>query len=316
MSTVKGYPSKQKTDLGSGLTENFQTVVPTDPFRYGADIPRFLFRLGAVRTAGAATGLISEDGVNRFYIEDTATPARPGDVVRFEDGNAQYLEIPIVKVDANRFLISCIPGDYAPASGDDFYIMRYSTQRVDSSGSQVVVASPGPSQFNRNGVATEVSEDTVTPGNSRPFPVKVLGTGGVSINPSTEAKQDALITLLTDLLGQQAEAASLSVVLASDQPTVPTSQVALGAGNSPGSASASTTASTLTAPANAIGFILMNLDSSTTNLRYRIGAVATTSSGQQLQPGRDTGYIPCAANISICAESGTPDYDIQWILSA
>lgn len=87
------------------------------------------------------------------------------------------------------------------------------------------------------------------------------------------------------------------------------------AGNSPGSSTVST-AATLTAPANAVGFILMCLDTSTANMRYRIGATATSSSGQQLQPGRDTGYIPCGANISICAESGTQAYDIQWILRA
>jgi hypothetical protein len=87
------------------------------------------------------------------------------------------------------------------------------------------------------------------------------------------------------------------------------------AGNSPGSSTV-TTVITLTAPANAVGFILMNLEGSTTNLRYRIGAVATTTSGQQLQPGRDTGYIPCGADISIVAESGTVSYDAQWVLSS
>lgn len=90
---------------------------------------------------------------------------------------------------------------------------------------------------------------------------------------------------------------------------------AASAGSSPGSSTVSTVA-TLTAPANTIGFILMNLDTSTANIRYRIGAIATSSSGQQLQPGRDTGYVPCAANISICAESGTQNYDVQWILQS
>jgi hypothetical protein len=84
-------------------------------------------------------------------------------------------------------------------------------------------------------------------------------------------------------------------------------------GNSPGSATVSTV-STITAPANVAGFILVNLDTSSANIRYRIGAVASATSGQQLQPGRDTGFIPCGANISICAESGTQNYDIQWVI--
>ncbi len=108
-------------------------------------------------------------------------------------------------------------------------------------------------------------------------------------------------------------AQTLRVVIASDQSTIPVSS----GGNSNGSNVDTTvsTVATITAPANTVGFILMNLDTSSANIRYRIGATATSSSGQQLQPGRDTGYIPCAANISICAESGTQNYNIQWILS-
>lgn len=88
--------------------------------------------------------------------------------------------------------------------------------------------------------------------------------------------------------------------------------------NSNGSNTDSTvsTVATLTPPANSVGFILMNLDTSTASIRWRIGATATASSGQQLQVGRDTGFIPCAANISICSESGTNNYNIQWILSS
>lgn len=82
-----------------------------------------------------------------------------------------------------------------------------------------------------------------------------------------------------------------------------------------GSAAAATvsTVITLTAPANAVGFVLMNLGSSTDNIRYGIGRTATTTLGQRLEPGRDTGFIPCGANVSLVAEAGTQDYDIQWI---
>lgn len=114
-------------------------------------------------------------------------------------------------------------------------------------------------------------------------------------------------------LGQKTMAGSAPVVIASDQSVIPVSPSAGASGSSPGSSTVSTVA-TITAPANALGFILMNLDTSTTNMRYRIGATATASSGQQLQPGRDTGYIPCGANISIIAESGTVAYDIQWVV--
>ena len=64
--------------------------------------------------------------------------------------------------------------------------MRYTTQRVDSSGSQVVVSFPGPSQFVLDNVPVEVEQDTVTPANSKPFPVINLDNAGVPVDFATE----------------------------------------------------------------------------------------------------------------------------------
>ncbi len=77
-----------------------------------------------------------------------------------------------------------------------------------------------------------------------------------------------------------------------------------------------TSGATLTAPANAMGFILMNLDTSSASVRWCIGATAGVASGQQLQVARDSGFVPCGADISICAESGTQNFNIQWVLSS
>lgn len=119
---------------------------------------------------------------------------------------------------------------------------------------------------------------------------------------------------LPTTLGQKSMANSLAVVIASNQSTLPVTQGA--STNGSNTDSTVSTVITLSPPANSVGFILMNLDTSTANLRWRIGAVATSSSGQQLQPGRDTGFIPCAAAISLCSESGTNNYNVQWILSS
>lgn len=114
-------------------------------------------------------------------------------------------------------------------------------------------------------------------------------------------------------LGQKTMAGSAPVVLASDQAAIPT-KAAVNA-NGSGSAAAATvsTVITLTAPANAVGFILQNLDTSTANIRWAIGRTASATLGQQLQPGRDTGFIPVGANVSLVSESGTNNYDIQWV---
>lgn len=74
-----------------------------------------------------------------------------------------------------------------------------------------------------------------------------------------------------------------------------------------------TTPATLTAPANAVGFLLQNISTSTANVRWQIGGAASSSSGAQLAPGQDTGFIPAGSNVSIAAESGTQSYSIQWV---
>ncbi len=78
-----------------------------------------------------------------------------------------------------------------------------------------------------------------------------------------------------------------------------------------------TTAQTFTVPVNAVGFILEALSDNTANIRYKIGAAATTTSGMRMEPGRDSGYVPCAANISVIAESGSDQVvTVQWVLTA
>lgn len=189
MSGIQGFPSNQKVPLGTGITNNFVTVIPTDPNRAALDTPRFAFRVDDAlvpRTAGAGTGIgKNSSGEDVFFVEDTATPARVGDFVRFENGPAAFLEIPIVAVETNKFMLAVKSGSL-PVSGNTFYIMRYATQRVDDSGSQLVIASPGPSQFVLDGLDVEVERDTTTPANSKPFPVINLDNLGVPVDFATE----------------------------------------------------------------------------------------------------------------------------------
>lgn len=78
-------------------------------------------------------------------------------------------------------------------------------------------------------------------------------------------------------------------------------------------ASITTTASTLTAPANAIGFQLSNDSVSSDCVRYRIGGTASSSAGIQLYPTDVTPEIHSGSNISIAACSGTQTVNVQWI---
>lgn len=74
------------------------------------------------------------------------------------------------------------------------------------------------------------------------------------------------------------------------------------------------TAISIAPPLGAVGFILMNMDTSNANVRWSIGNVATTASGQQLQPGRSSDYVSVNSAVSLIAESGTQNYSIQWII--
>jgi hypothetical protein len=58
---------------------------------------------------------------------------------------------------------------------------------------------PGPIQFELDGVDTEVSEDTGTPADSRPLPTKVLDGAGAEVDFATEAKQDSQILELQQI---------------------------------------------------------------------------------------------------------------------
>ena len=77
-----------------------------------------------------------------------------------------------------------------------------------------------------------------------------------------------------------------------------------------------TAAQTFTAPAGAVGFILEAESGNSVNIRWAIGSVATTTAGMLMEPGRDSGFVPCAANVSVIAVSGSgQSIGIQWVIS-
>lgn len=141
----------------------------------------------------------------------------------------------------------------------------------------------------------------------------ITGPVALPTGAATSALQTQISGQLPTTLGAKTTANSMAVNIASDQ-VVNVSSAAPSSGSGSGAAATVSTVITLTAPANATGFVLMNLDTSTANVRYAIGRTASATLGQQLQPGRDSGFIPCSANVSLIAESGTQNYDIQWII--
>lgn len=186
-SSPKGWPSNEKNDLGSGITSNFTTTPPIDPYRTGLDTSvNTVFRTGALDTAEANTGY--DPDLKKNYVYATAHGAKVGDLVRFETGVLAQIEIPIVAVEANRFQIPILQG---ASVADTFYILRRVSMQVDQDGNLVVTSSSGPIQFVLDGVDTEVEQDTAVPANSIPLPVAPLNTAGVRVSPATETTLSA-----------------------------------------------------------------------------------------------------------------------------
>lgn len=110
---------------------------------------------------------------------------------------------------------------------------------------------------------------------------------------------------------------SQRVTIASDNTAIPTKSPVNINGSVVNTTLTGTTASSNTAPTNAVGFILEAESTNTNNIRWAIGSVASATVGSLMEPGRDTGYVPCGFTISVCATvSGTNVFSIQWILSA
>lgn len=144
-----------------------------------------------------------------------------------------------------------------------------------------------------------------------------------SIPVTVASDQSAMPMKLNDgggtsvTVGQKVSASSLPVVIASDQSVLGTkSPVNTNGSHTTNTTIGSVSAVTLTVPANAVGFMIEASSGNTVNLRWAVGATATTTAGMRLEPGRDSGFIPSAANVSVIAESGTnQEVEIQWILS-
>ena len=72
-------------------------------------------------------------------------------------------------------------------------------------------------------------------------------------------------------------------------------------------------------PTSAVGFLLQNDSNSFSTVRWRIGPAANVTLGHQLEPGRDSGYMPFGGStLTLCAVDGTTLSLIQltWLISS
>jgi len=154
--------------------KRFVTVMPLGTNRSALDvITNGLF------VSGAGNRVV-EVGSTDSLVVLTAHGAFEGDVIRLNTtaNTISQQEIAIKEiVDANSFLLEGrLDADLT--AGDTFDIMRGVSQTFTSSGG----ITTGPIQFTLDGTDVTVNEDTVTPANNRPLPVKLTGvTGDINI---------------------------------------------------------------------------------------------------------------------------------------
>ena len=122
----------------------------------------------------------------------------------------------------------------------------------------------------------------------------------------------SLIALFPLSLGQKTMANSFAVTLASDQSALSVTQTALTASYQEDT-TVSNIVETFTAPAGAKWCKIQADSSNIGNLRVKIGAAATTTSGIILEPGRSEDFM-AAGNISYCStdNTGTDKIYVQY----
>ena len=120
---------------------------------------------------------IATDAVDSFdtltnEITATAHAALAGDCIRFTSGVLNTREFTSFSVGTNTIKLGEEP-DTPPSGTDTFTILRPICQTLSSTGGTSSI-----NTFIRNGSNQVVTEDTGTPANNRPLPVKLIGLNG------------------------------------------------------------------------------------------------------------------------------------------
>ncbi|MBR9701032.1 hypothetical protein GOV11_04160 [Candidatus Woesearchaeota archaeon] len=168
MASPKGYPTQDKDDR---LKAENTTIEPVREKQNGMSVLSHSYAREVGTDTAEASSTIS-------VVNATAHAALKGDVIRFTAGTLSGQEVKVHSTTTNAITLA---EDLSVAPGlDAFQILRHKYPLVNADGSQVVSATlaAAPLLFTLDGADQEVTEDTVTPANNAPLPVKLTGTTG------------------------------------------------------------------------------------------------------------------------------------------
>ena len=167
MPTDSGYNNQKKKG-----TAQFETVHGLGSDRYGKAVTnKGLYEKTAAAAIVSVTPIYGPDGQIQYYnIEFTAHGASAGDVIRMATGTLIGFEFEIASViNANNFYVLPISPS-SPIAAETASIMAWVTQKLTSDGDINVSITTPPTQFNYDGVAQTVEQDTAVPANNRGMP--------------------------------------------------------------------------------------------------------------------------------------------------
>jgi len=298
MSALKGYPSK-KRDLRLGAEDLYITGEPVRANQQGLSVLAHQFVVEVATDAAEAGSAIGS-------IVATSHVAQVGDVIKFTSGALSGKEVKVQSVSTNLITLSEDMVS-APAAADAFAILRHKYPEIDASGALFTApVGSGPLQYKRDGATTDVSEDTITPSNSRPLPVKLTGvTGDINItagdlNVSLSQANDSVAVygndggsnkiLLTDASGQlQVEVTNTVDVNAAQSGTWNITNISgtislpTGASTEAKQDSAITELQDIEADVEASNVLLGTIDADTSNISTKIDTLAGAVAGSEVQ---------------------------------
>lgn len=165
---IKGYSSSQKTG-----PQKYATIQPLGAGKYGTEV------LPKALTEVLLIDQIPEVGSTEDTIVLTGHSVKAGDILRFNGGFLDYQEVTVESVTANTIKLAH-KFDQPITAAETFRFLRTVTLTISKEGN--LATSSGPLQFVRDGAAQQVIEDTVTPANNVPLPVKLSSvTGDINI---------------------------------------------------------------------------------------------------------------------------------------
>lgn len=169
MPTEQGFSNQKK--LGKA---QFKTIHALGSDSYGPKVAQAcLYEKKAASAIVSVDTIYSDSGTPEFYeIEITSHGASVGDVMRMTSGNADAFNFEIQKIiSANKFYI---PPLATPAVADTAEILGWTITKTTKDGTTIVTISAAPVQFVKNGVDTEVEEDTADQTNSEALPTALI----------------------------------------------------------------------------------------------------------------------------------------------